>query len=67
VDLERKLKLADFVIRNEGSFEETRRRVEEVFNELKRIALTKDQGLHRKDKEDEGEGYEHQGLKKAEN
>ena len=37
--LEEKMKVADFVIRNEGSFEETRRRVKEVFQELKRIAI----------------------------
>jgi dephospho-CoA kinase len=37
--LEEKLKLADFVIRNEGSFEETKRRAKEVFQELKRIAF----------------------------
>jgi dephospho-CoA kinase len=39
MDLEEKLKTADFVIRNEGPFEETKRRVEEVFQELKRIAF----------------------------
>jgi dephospho-CoA kinase len=37
--LEGKMKVADFVIQNEGSFEETRRRVKEVFQELKRIAI----------------------------
>jgi dephospho-CoA kinase len=37
--LEEKMKVADFVIRNEGSFEETKRRVKEVFQELKRIAI----------------------------
>ena len=37
--LEEKMKVADFVIRNEGSFKETRRRVKEVFQELKRIAI----------------------------
>jgi dephospho-CoA kinase len=37
--LEEKLKVADFVIQNEGSFEETRRRVKEIFQELKRIAI----------------------------
>jgi dephospho-CoA kinase len=37
--LEEKMKVADFVIRNEGSFEETRKRVKEVFQELKRIAI----------------------------
>ena len=39
--LEEKLKVADFVIRNDGSFEETERRVKEVFQELKKIALQK--------------------------
>jgi dephospho-CoA kinase len=34
-----KVKVADFVIRNEGSLEETERRAREVFQELKRIAL----------------------------
>jgi dephospho-CoA kinase len=37
--LEGRMKVADFVIQNEGSFEETRRRVKEVFQELKRIAI----------------------------
>jgi dephospho-CoA kinase len=37
--LEEKMKVADFVIQNEGSFEETRRRVKEIFQELKRIAI----------------------------
>jgi len=37
--LEEKLKVADLVIRNEGSFEETKKRVKEVFQELKRAAL----------------------------
>ena len=37
--LEEKLKVADFVIRNEGSFEETKKRVKEVFEELKRVAF----------------------------
>ena len=36
---EEKVKIADFVIRNEGSLEETERRAREVFQELKRIAL----------------------------
>lgn len=39
--LEEKLKVADFVIRNDGSFEETERRAKEVFQELKKIALQK--------------------------
>ena len=37
--LDEKIKVADFIIRNEGSFEETRRRVKEVFEELKGIAF----------------------------
>jgi dephospho-CoA kinase len=37
--LDEKMKVADFVIRNEGSFEETRRRVKEVFQKLKNIAF----------------------------
>jgi len=40
--VEEKAKLADFVIRNEGSLAETRERVKEVFQELKKIALQKD-------------------------
>jgi len=36
---EEKVKVADFVIRNEGSLEETERRAREVFQELKGIAL----------------------------
>ena len=40
--LEEKLKVADLVIRNEGSLEETRGRVREVFQELKRFALQKE-------------------------
>jgi len=38
---EEKLKVADFVIRNEGSLEEMRRRAKEIFQELKRIAVQK--------------------------
>ena len=38
---EEKLKVADFVIRNEGTLAETRKRTKEVFQELKRIALQK--------------------------
>ena len=38
---EEKLKVADFVIRNEGSLNEVRRRTKEVFQELKRIAVQK--------------------------
>jgi len=36
--LEEKLKVADFVIPNEGSLEETRRKAKEVFRILKRLA-----------------------------
>ncbi|MEW6375189.1 MAG: dephospho-CoA kinase [Thermodesulfobacteriota bacterium] len=38
---EEKLKVADYVIRNEGSLEETRKRAKEIFQELKRIAHKK--------------------------
>jgi dephospho-CoA kinase len=41
---EEKLKVADFVIRNEGSLEETVRRARGVFQELKRIAIQKGKG-----------------------
>ena len=43
--IEEKLKVADFVIRNEGSLEETRRMAKEVFQELKRIARQKGERL----------------------
>jgi len=36
--LEEKLKFADFVIRNEGSLEEMKRKAREVFKELRKIA-----------------------------
>jgi dephospho-CoA kinase len=39
--LEEKLKVADGVIRNEGSIEETRRKAKEVFQELRGLALQK--------------------------
>ena len=39
--LEEKLKFADYVIRNEGSMEETRKRAKEVYQELKKVALEK--------------------------
>ncbi len=39
--LEEKLKVADFVIGNEGSIQETRRQAKAVFQELKRLALQK--------------------------
>jgi dephospho-CoA kinase len=43
--LDEKLKVADFVIPNEGSLEETRRMAKEVFQELKRMALQKGERL----------------------
>jgi dephospho-CoA kinase len=36
-----KVKVADFVIQNEGSLEEVERKAKEVFQELKRVALQK--------------------------
>jgi len=36
---EEKLKVADFVLRNEGSLEETAKRTKEVFQKLKKLAL----------------------------
>jgi dephospho-CoA kinase len=39
--LEKKVKVADFIIRNEGSLDATRRRVREVFQTLRKIALQK--------------------------
>jgi dephospho-CoA kinase len=42
VSTEDRLKVADFVIHNEGSLEETRRRTAEVFQELRKIADQKD-------------------------
>ncbi len=39
--VEEKVKLADFVIRNEGSLAEVREKAKEVFRELKKIALEK--------------------------
>jgi dephospho-CoA kinase len=41
IPTEEKLKVAHFVIRNEGSLGETEKRTREVFQELKRIALQK--------------------------
>jgi len=41
--IEEKVKLADFVIRNEGSLAEVRERTKEVFQELKKIALQRDE------------------------
>lgn len=37
--VEEKVKLADYVIRNEGSIEEVKKRAKEVFKELKKVAL----------------------------
>ena len=37
--VEEKVVLADFVIRNEGSLEETKKRAKEIFKELKKIGL----------------------------
>lgn len=58
---EEKVKAADFVISNEGSMEETRRRAKEIFQELRRIALRKSRAPTLKE-EDKREAYEHQGL-----
>jgi len=41
IPLEEKLKVADFVIGNEGSIQETRRQAKAVFQELKRLAFQK--------------------------
>ena len=40
-----KVKLADFVIGNEGSLEETKKRAREVFKELKKVMLKKKKAL----------------------
>lgn len=37
--MEEKLKFADYVIQNEGSLEETKKRAKEIFKDLKRVAL----------------------------
>jgi dephospho-CoA kinase len=43
--VEEKVNLADFVIRNEGSLEETKKRAKEVFKELRKVVLqTKKRG-----------------------
>jgi dephospho-CoA kinase len=42
--LEKKVGVADFIIPNEGSLKATRRRVREVFQELRKIALQKRRG-----------------------
>jgi dephospho-CoA kinase len=44
--LREKLKVADFVIQNEGCLEEMQRMAKEVFQELKRIALQKANDKH---------------------
>jgi len=41
--VEEKVKLADFVIRNEGSLTEMRERTKEVFRELRKIAFQRDE------------------------
>jgi dephospho-CoA kinase len=46
--LREKVKVADFVIQNEGCLEETQRKAKEVFQELKRIALQKANDKHPK-------------------
>jgi dephospho-CoA kinase len=38
--VEDKVKLADFVIQNKGSFQETKKKTREIFKELKRIELS---------------------------
>jgi dephospho-CoA kinase len=43
--LKEKLKFADYVIRNEGSMEETKKRAKEIFQELKKVALQKKKTL----------------------
>jgi dephospho-CoA kinase len=43
--LKEKLKFADYVIRNEGSMEETKKRAKEVYQELKKMALQKKKTL----------------------
>ena len=37
--MEEKLKFADYVIQNEGSLEETKKRAKEIFKDLKKVAL----------------------------
>jgi dephospho-CoA kinase len=49
MDLDDKLKVADFIVRNEGSFEDTKRKAKEIFQELKKIALTKRPGALQKE------------------
>lgn len=61
--LEEKLKVADFVIPNDGSLEETERTVREVFRALKELAEQKEHSKGGK----QGEHYEHQRPKKEAN
>ena len=42
--LKEKMKVADFIIENEGSLEEARRRVKEIFQELRGLAMEKKRG-----------------------
>lgn len=42
VEPKERLKVADYIIRNEGSLEETKERAREVFRELKRMAVEKE-------------------------
>ncbi len=46
--IQKKLEVADFVIRNEGSIVETRRKAKEIFQELKRIATDGCRGHRRR-------------------
>jgi dephospho-CoA kinase len=39
IPLKKKAELADFVVQNEGSLEETKKRAKEIFKELKKIGL----------------------------
>jgi dephospho-CoA kinase len=41
ISVQEKVKLADFVIRNEGSLEETKTRAKEIFRELKKVVFEK--------------------------
>jgi dephospho-CoA kinase len=45
--LEDKVKVADFVIRNDGSFQETKKRTREVFKELKKVVVHTKKGRKR--------------------
>jgi dephospho-CoA kinase len=39
MSVEDKVKLADFVIRNEGSYQETKKKTREIFQELRKVVL----------------------------